>query len=60
MPLYQFECASCNHKEEIFKKMSEYNILINCPKCNKKEFKKSFTPLSFKFNGDGFYCTDFK
>lgn len=60
MPLYDYECSSCNYKEEILHKVSE-TISKTCPKCGKETFEKQLSsPGQFNFNGEGFYETDFK
>jgi putative FmdB family regulatory protein len=59
MPLFEFRCKACGHKEN--RLMKNYKInLIKCPVC--KGFMTKQFPLPAKpiFNGNGFYETDYK
>lgn len=37
MPLYDYECSKCGHKEEIFHGYNEK--VTKCPSCGKKKFR---------------------
>ena len=59
MPLFDFECSSCKCN---FEKLINSNIKPECPQCGSTEgvTKLLSKPSGFKFNGNGYYCTDFK
>ena len=59
MPIYDFQCTSCGHKDELMRKISESSIMI-CPICNKEKFSKMLSAPSFQLNGTGWYASDFK
>jgi putative FmdB family regulatory protein len=44
MPNYSFKCDGCDHKFEIFLKMSESDkpLKEKCPNCKKKKIKKNW------------------
>ncbi len=50
MPLYDFKCKDCGHKEEIFVKLDEKDP--NCAKCNKK-MDKIIASVPFILKGSG-------
>lgn len=58
---YDFKCEKCNHVWEANKKLREPNP--DCPKCGAHN---AFVEIvitkanPIKFNGNGFYCTDYK
>lgn len=45
MPNYSFVCESCDHKFEVFLKMSECNdpLKEKCPSCKKKKIVKDWS-----------------
>ena len=59
MPTYEYKCMKCNHKFEVFQKITD-DPVIECPKC-KGEVKRLISggagPI---FKGSGFYQTDYK
>jgi putative FmdB family regulatory protein len=59
MPIYDFQCTSCAHKDELMRKISESSILV-CPKCSKETFSKMLSAPSFQLSGTGWYASDFK
>ena len=70
MPIYEFKCTKCEYEFEDFKNWVIYNNksviqgvpnLTRCPKC--QEIAKQIigcSNLLLKFNGSGFYKTDYK
>ena len=34
MPIYEYECRSCNERFEVLQRMNEDNSRIRCPRCN--------------------------
>jgi putative FmdB family regulatory protein len=59
MPIYEYECKSCGHRQEAIQKMSDAP-LVDCPACNKPELKKLISAAGFRLKGGGWYETDFK
>ena len=65
MPFYTFKCPECNLELEEMRKMGDFKEPL-CQKCStvipKREIhmKKQMGSPSFKFNGSGFYETDYK
>jgi putative FmdB family regulatory protein len=58
MPLYEYSCDKCGIVE-VLQKITE-EPLDKCPNCEcdvKKIMSVNGAP---QFNGDGFYCTDYK
>jgi putative FmdB family regulatory protein len=59
MPIYDYQCATCGHKAEVMRKMSEVSTEA-CPECGANAFSKQLSAPSFQLNGSGWYATDFK
>lgn len=59
MPIYEYECNACGHRQEAIQKISD-DPLVNCPACEKPELKKLLSAPAFRLKGGGWYETDFK
>jgi len=59
MPIYEYECQACGHRQEAIQKMSD-DPLVDCPACNQPELKKLVSAAAFRLKGGGWYETDFK
>jgi putative FmdB family regulatory protein len=59
MPIYDYQCSSCGHKQEVMRKVSAPSIEA-CPQCGKETFSKQLSAPSFQLSGTGWYATDFK
>lgn len=59
MPIYEYECKACGHRQEAIQKMSD-DPLVDCPACGKPDLKKLISATSFRLKGGGWYETDFK
>ena len=59
MPIYEYECKACGHRQEAIQKMSD-DPLVDCPECGKPELKKLISAAAFRLKGGGWYETDFK
>ena len=59
MPIYEYECGACGHRQEVIQKMSD-DPLQDCSACNKPELKKLVSAPAFRLKGGGWYETDFK
>lgn len=56
MPTYEYQCKSCEHRFEIWQKMTD-NALTVCPECN-GAIRRILFPAGIVFKGSGFYKTD--
>ncbi|MGV6807184.1 MAG: FmdB family zinc ribbon protein [bacterium] len=59
MPIYEYQCASCEAHHEALRKISDEPLTI-CPACGKPELKKKISAAGFRLSGSGWYETDFK
>jgi putative FmdB family regulatory protein len=57
MPIYEYQCNSCNEVFEIFHKIDE-DCKVACPKCLGPA-KKMISATSFILKGSGFYVNDY-
>jgi putative FmdB family regulatory protein len=58
MPLYEYQCASCQKVHEVMQKFSDAP-LETCPDCN-GPVSKLISMSSFALKGSGWYTTDYK
>ncbi len=59
MPIYEYQCESCDHQMEALQKMSDAP-LTDCPECGKASLKKLISAAGFRLKGSGWYESDFK
>lgn len=59
MPIYEYQCESCNHELEALQKLSDAP-LVDCPACGKPNLRKQISAAGFRLAGGGWYETDFK
>ena len=59
MPIYEYQCQSCQHEFEILQKMSDA-ALSDCPACRQPKLRKKISAAGFRLAGSGWYETDFK
>jgi putative FmdB family regulatory protein len=59
MPIYEYECQSCNHVLDALQKMSD-EPLKHCPSCGEPQLRKLMSAPRFRLKGSGWYETDFK
>lgn len=59
MPIYEYQCQSCDHQMETLQKMSDAP-LTDCPSCGEAALKKLISAAGFRLKGSGWYETDFK
>jgi putative FmdB family regulatory protein len=57
MPLYEYQCESCETRFEKIQKFSDPPVDV-CPKCGGKVNKLPSSP-AIQFKGSGFYITDY-
>ncbi|OFZ20900.1 MAG: transcriptional regulator [Bdellovibrionales bacterium GWB1_55_8] len=58
MPLYEYQCKTCDQVHEIMQKFSDAP-LSECPEC-KGPVEKLMSLGSFALKGSGWYTTDYK
>ena len=59
MPIYGYECRSCEHTFDALQKMSDPK-LVDCPDCGESSLRKQLSAPKFRLKGKGWYETDFK
>ena len=57
MPLYEYQCESCDHRFERIQKYVDPPI-DTCPNCGGKT-RKLFSSPAIQFKGTGWYITDY-
>jgi putative FmdB family regulatory protein len=53
MPIYEYQCPSCNHKFELLRSMSDSDKEAPCPKCKEKAKRTLSRFASFSKNSTG-------
>lgn len=59
MPIYAYKCSSCQHEQDVLRKVSDPPLTL-CPACGASTFAKQLTAAGFQLKGSGWYATDFK
>tara|TARA_R110002072_G_scaffold42066_2_gene119319 strand:+ start:311 stop:634 length:324 start_codon:yes stop_codon:yes gene_type:complete len=59
MPIYEYQCQSCQHRLEALQKISD-DPLLECPACGAAALNKKVSAAAFRLKGGGWYETDFK
>lgn len=59
MPIYEYQCESCEHYLEKLQKISDEPLSI-CPECGQASLKKHVSAAGFQLKGSGWYATDFR
>ena len=57
MPIYEYECQKCNHRSEVFQKVSD-KPPTKCQKCGGK-LERVISAPAIQFKGSGWYVTDY-
>lgn len=57
MPLYEYECLSCDKRSEVIQSFND-PPLNECPLCG-GEVRKLLSAPAFQFKGTGWYVTDY-
>ncbi len=57
MPIYEYQCESCDKRTEAIQKLDEPPLTI-CPHCG-GALRKLMSAPSFQFKGTGWYVTDY-
>ncbi len=60
MPTYDYECASCGHRFEVFEKAHESGVKP-CPRCGRRKSHRQLgIGAGVIFRGSGFHVTDYR
>ena len=59
MPLYEYQCESCQDRFEKIQKSYTDPPLETCPKCGKGPVRKLISSPAIQFKGTGWYITDY-
>ena len=59
MPTYDYQCEKCEHRFELFQKMSDPPV-ATCPECGGKVRRLIGTGAAVIFKGSGFHATDYR
>lgn len=57
MPIYEYRCAACGHRFEVFQKFADAAV-EECESCG-GAVSKVLHPAALHFKGSGFYTTDY-
>jgi putative FmdB family regulatory protein len=57
MPIYEYECRSCNERFEVLQKMNEDNSRIRCPRCNADRPQRVLSTFSSGSAGSSSVCS---
>ena len=57
MPIYEYQCESCNRQFEVMQRMTE-PLLATCEKCG-GHVRRLISQTSFVLKGSGWYVTDY-
>lgn len=59
MPLYEYQCDSCNNRFEKIQKSFSDPPVETCPRCGKGPVRKLISSPAIQFKGSGWYITDY-
>ncbi len=52
MPLYDYICKKCGHKDDVLlSRPEEENRVVECPECHEEQYERQFPAPTFKFDG---------
>ncbi len=54
MPVYEYECAACNHRFEEWQKITDKPVKV-CPSCKARKVERLISQTSFQLKGGGWY-----
>jgi putative FmdB family regulatory protein len=58
VPLYEYQCKSCQHRFEKIQKFSDPLVTL-CPKCGMESVEQLLSAPAVQFKGSGWYVTDY-
>jgi putative FmdB family regulatory protein len=56
MPIYEYECQTCQHRYDKLLRIAEADNLQECPECHSSESKRRITGGHFELKGGGWYA----
>jgi putative FmdB family regulatory protein len=59
MPIYEYQCAHCQHAFELMQKISDKPV-THCEQCGQDQVARLVSAAGFQLKGSGWYVTDFK
>jgi putative FmdB family regulatory protein len=59
MPIYEYQCSTCEYQFDEIQKMGDPPVSI-CPKCDQKTVTRLVSAPGFQLKGTGWYVTDFR
>lgn len=57
MPVYTYQCASCNHEYEYFQHYTDDSLTV-CPECGQPTLQKVYQVAYVHYKGTGWYVKD--
>ena len=54
MPIYEFQCPSCQSVKEVFMKMTDSQV-VSCDECKAAPMEKLMSPSTFHLKGGGWF-----
>jgi putative FmdB family regulatory protein len=58
VPLYEYQCLSCEHRFERLQKFSDPPVSV-CPVCGSDKVSQLLSAPAVQFKGSGWYVTDY-
>ena len=59
MPIYEYQCETCQHTVDALQKVDD-RPLVDCPQCGEPALRRLLSAPRFRLKGTGWYETDFK
>ncbi len=59
MPIYEYQCETCQHTVDALQKVDD-RPLVDCPRCGEPALRRLLSAPRFRLKGTGWYETDFK
>ena len=57
MPVYEYECDTCNKSIEVNRSFNDKEVFPPCGACG-KDMSRVYSSVGVQFKGNGFYKTD--
>ena len=55
MPIYEYECAKCEHRYDVLCRITQANEPKTCPQCASSQSKRRIAGGHFELKGGGWY-----
>lgn len=53
MPLYEYQCAACDHRFEVLQRVGQGPEGLQCPDCGESEVEKEYSTFAGCVSGGG-------